>query len=1383
MAQYGAFNPAMQAYQGVYGMPPGFNTGPAPYSPAAALSNIGGQPSPLLALLATSYLSQATGSNNFLPHMMPGQAMADQFMMRQYQAGALQNTFNTNKMGNQHVAHMMLGMRSVFSNTAATELNKEGANNLAGVLTNPFMKQALGGMIGPENLEGLMYGRAGDPTAIAGVANKLGYYRRDPAGGAKRMSASSLEDFSRGLYAQLYMPEGNVNNLVTDARDELSRGPAGSRTKALREAANMPDTMKVLSDSTVASRLAGLDEVKLDSLYKQYKHGGTATTAAQKATELKEFDRAVTASGVLDQDETTVGVLGRRARDRNLDSAMGFSAGQSSQIAENLFQRGMLPQSIGALSPADRVKLLGSHSFDNETMNRMAEEFGHRDLMKSEARNADGKRYSDLTEEQQREELRKRVTASGGYRDKMDSTFSRIKDYNKNGAGSGFQSAEEVERLAGADLMSNNVDASRVSKVVKEKMGAVDAIREIFGDNGNPNAPVPALLAALDHLSQGAMSQMSSGKVEHIIRQMRGTAKEMGIGFEQLAGFSAQMGAAGANLGLHRPTTLQATNASLVALNTMRQAGVFANPQFGAMSQEEAMQSTGMAVLRGQRSANAMSIGALARIYELNPEKYAGTELEAAVKAAQDPSTKGEYTVKDAAGNVVKTGNVFTTAGREGANYARRLARDQGISDTAFSNLMTDSLTGEYVPDAAGFMTQRQDVLTQITNRTLTGRLRSEAAASDKNNTLSQNTVEGNKQRYAISEKLAELMLDSANFSTEKERVDHLRKNAHGQFKAALMANGVTDEAEADRQAKFAYESYFGKGDEASQGVRAQSLLSAVNNMTEYSLGANMVVLGQQYGIKAQDEFGTNLVAAGNRARLEKSIGAGLQSTVAQRFSDYMAEIGRTSENFNVEELSKVLGGVIPVDELRRRFSPEMQAGAAATHRMRKGLIVSGDDVKNADDAKLREYGKIGDDVAILDEAEIKERRKAKLVGMKDDEVKDLHRRYIKDSSASTKDQQIAELMRHTESNYVYGLNDKDVAGDKAISRRDAQHMATRLRAGTLIDDTPKGRERLQRIGLMERAVLESKTKDDASKGMTEFIRHVTDGKDLTPEQLTDLTNAGMDATTDKEKTAFNARLRAITGRDLTADETAAQNAIRMAGIKKPGEAGHTATGDQVRNSLTEFLQKAAKDSHAAVSDTTMAELTEKGARARTDTEKKQFEADFEKTMGRKMGEDEKKKVAEYQQTAKEDEEKAKRDGGLGGMTGAVSDGIETGLMKVAEKFVGAIAKAIEDGIRTLGDTFGDRPAAGRATEAADTTKGATAAGAAASADIKPAEQPKQGTTAATAPVGVVGEQELSIVGTLDVPGFGKALLSARAPSIITPPNGGAAINFSQGQV
>jgi hypothetical protein len=1413
MAQLGAgVDPLLQMYQGVYGAPPGFGTPPAPYSPMANMGfGAGPQSSMLMAMLATPYLSGVAGANNFLPGMMPGQAVSDQFMMRQYQSGMLQNTFNTNKMGTQHVAHALLGMRSAASDSAATTANKEGADSLAGVLTNPFLKPMLGAMIGPEALEHMLYGAAGDPMATAAVANKIGYYRQDPAGGAKRMGAESLEDFSRGLHAQLYEPAGNVDSMAQSARVELASGTEGRGMKQLREASRMPDTMRVLDDAQVEQRLTDLDDVKLDSLYKKYKQGGTAETKTQKAAELKEFDRAVTAAGVLERDETTIGAMSRRARDRNLEDAMGFSAGQSSRITEDLFQRGMLPQSIGALSAADRVKLIGSRKFDDETMTRMAEEFGHRDMMKSDTQYAGGKTYAQLTEEQQREELNKKLDGPSGYREKMESTFSQIQDYNKNGAASGFKSAEEVEQLAGANLMSNNVDASRVSKVVKEKMGAVDAIREIFGDNGNPNAPVPALLAALDHLSQGSMSQMAPGKVENIIRQMRGTAKEMGVGFEQLAGFSAQMGAGGANLGLQRPTTLQATAAALTAVNTMRQAGAFANPQFGAMNQEEAMQATGSAMLRGQKSENAMSVGALARIYALDPKKYEGTELEAVVKAAQDPTSKGEYEVKDATGKVIKSGNVFTALGRHGSRYAMSVAQNAGITESQFHNLRMDSLTGEYVPDAVGFMTQRADVITQMANRTLKGSLLSEATRKDASNQLSQNTVAGEKQRYAISEKLAGLVLDSANFETEQERVDHLRKNAKEQFKVALMASGVTDPREADRQSQFAYESYFGTGDAAEQGVRAQSLMSSLNNMAENQFGRNMVQLGQSYGEKNYGRFGDNLAEAKNRVELDKKMGLGLKSTLAGRISDYMAEIGRTGEKFNVDELAKKAGNMIPVEELQRRFSPDMQAGTAAIHRERENLLITEKDIKNASEAQLRNFGKIAADVTIVSDADIEARRKTTLAGKTDAAVKELHAKHIKDSTANTRAQQEAELQRYAQDHDVTGLTDDDLAGEKEISKRDAVRAAEKMK-GVLKDDTEAGNLRYKRLGLVESAVLESRTAEDAKKGMTEFVRLLTEGKDLSPEKLTELTEKGMAAKTDTEKEAFEQEIKkASGGRAITDDEKKILGGLRTAAETQPGSAGFRAENSVARTSMSGLMQKAAKDK--GVASEKLNDLTIQGLKAKTDEEKEAFSKSFKETMGREMTEEEREQVAGFQDTVKKETAAAEKAGaaasgggitdavasgikaGMGGIgdavaggleagkdviTKAVSDGIEAGFGSAIEKFVGAITQGLESTFKLLNDTVTEKPTQAGGEKTGDPTAPAAADAAvqAAGTQVQVAQttkpSPPQG-----APSGGQSEQEVNIVGTLDVPGFGKALLSAKGPMLVTPPNGGAAINFT----
>lgn len=89
----------------------------------------------------------------------------------------------------------------------------------------------------------------------------------------------------------------------------------------------------------------------------------------------------------------------------DVDAMHGFMAGQTGQVMENLFQRGQLPQSLGELTPAERVKAISSAQRDDATMTRLAEQFGHKELLKDE-------KYAGATIEERKKMLEARTPSS-----------------------------------------------------------------------------------------------------------------------------------------------------------------------------------------------------------------------------------------------------------------------------------------------------------------------------------------------------------------------------------------------------------------------------------------------------------------------------------------------------------------------------------------------------------------------------------------------------------------------------------------------------------------------------------------------------------------------------------------------------------------------------------------------------------------------------------------------------------------------------------------------------------------------------------------------------------------------------------------------------------
>ena len=99
----------------------------------------------------------------------------------------------------------------------------------------------------------------------------------------------------------------------------------------------------------------------------------------------------------------------------------------------------------------------------------------------------------------------------------------------------GGLSGEDLDKLsldpAVADKM-RSIDAERVKRSVKSYVGAVSAMRDIFGDLGKPNAPMSELMQGLDQLTMGGLGQMDPGKMAQMVRRTYNLSKQTGVGLD-----------------------------------------------------------------------------------------------------------------------------------------------------------------------------------------------------------------------------------------------------------------------------------------------------------------------------------------------------------------------------------------------------------------------------------------------------------------------------------------------------------------------------------------------------------------------------------------------------------------------------------------------------------------------------------------------------------------------------------------------------------------------------------------------------------------------------------------------------------------------------------
>lgn len=997
---------------------------PGMYNPGQFAFGNNAEMSQLISMMAMPILGQMAGPGNFMPHMMPGQALFDQFTMRNYQQQTQAATYQIAGAQNDELATRLLGGRSIFTPAGATDLNRSQASNIAGMLNNPMVKSIMGMALGPDNVEALLHGSKGDIQNLGSSVNKFGYFRRDPSGGG-RMDAQSLEDLTTGMFSHLYEPQGNLDKLSEEARagDERSM-------KRLREASRTLDDHVVVSDSDVQKRLRNKGDTEVGRLYEKYVQGGTATDAATQAKELMKFDRAIKESGVLSGTETTVGRMRDRAERMPVDEMHGFMAGQVGQLAENLAQRGVLPPSIGGLSAKERVGAVAETKLDDATLDRLAQTLARRDLENGDSETAIKYREAVAAGD---EAAKKRILGEAA-ESQAAGLRSKKEEAEKFARGESTKSAEEILQGAGGEALAGNVDASRASSKIKGYTDALSAVRDIFGDNGNPNAPMPALMAMLDHLTQGGMGNMDPKRAASTLRSMQTLARETGTGMQQLAQMSAVAGNLGQQLGIAPSITMQNVAASMGITKSAMDSGAFSSGTFGTKNKEEFQNKTVQMLQEGDASGNAKSMAALARIYAMDPDKYKGTELEAAMAAYNDPNSDGTYTFKDPKTGETVTRNIYEDVGKGRQFAAQDLLTDSGGDLNDFHASLHDPLTQQFARAGAGYMTQKHERIQEISAAVTDGAVRARMAGTE--------TLAGmdDSEVMAASEVITGMMLDSAAMGP-KDQAAFMKNNMEEKLTAHFKSQGK-DEATAKKMAQEMTQKMTGDASALNR------LVANAGTVAHHNYGENLAEMSQRYG-NNRDVYG--MLETGNaaaRAEAEKRM-IGYETTIGQRASDYLLDIGKKGEKFNLDQFMKAMAPVIGDDEVLRQYAGEMGAGMATAASERDKYQVTKKHVESlaekarggdaAATAELRRLGNVSDDTQIITTQQIDAAREAKIDKLSGE---DLDKAFMdatgRKSAAGVTDDQKKDALRKSES---YKGTFAQQYKDEVRSRKDGKYL------------------------------------------------------------------------------------------------------------------------------------------------------------------------------------------------------------------------------------------------------------------------------------------------------------------------------------------------------
>jgi len=155
-------------------------------------------------------------------------------------------------------------------------------------------------------------------------------------------------------------------------------------------------------------------------------------------------------------------------------------------------------------------------------------------------------------------------------------------------AGSGMK-MEDIQALDEAQFGEKlrNFDAKRVAGRLKEMAGAVSAMRELFGSQGQANAPMSQIINALEAITQNRLASMSATQVEALVRKTKAVAENTGMGIDGLLHLTAQSAAMGDGLGMDRQLAMRIGLSSASYGAGYRNAFGSSFTAFGAASPDE----------------------------------------------------------------------------------------------------------------------------------------------------------------------------------------------------------------------------------------------------------------------------------------------------------------------------------------------------------------------------------------------------------------------------------------------------------------------------------------------------------------------------------------------------------------------------------------------------------------------------------------------------------------------------------------------------------------------------------------------------------------------------------------------------------------------------
>lgn len=371
---------------------------------------------------------------------------------------------------------------------------------------------------------------------------------------------------------------------------------------------------------------------------------------------------------------------------------------------------------------------------------------------------------------------------------------------------------EKLMRTKDLQKVIRQKDSSQIKATLEGYEDMVSAMKDIFGANGDANAPAGKVWAGLEALTGGVQGIKNKGKVADDIRSIGELSQKSGTNIDQLGMLNQKIGQQIAMNNLPAAMQAQLVKSQLSDSVTYNELGMGAAAQMHSLTKSQFLDFKTEMAVRGAKSSFSRNLGAVLDGTDDISDEDASEELKAIREAVKDGKT--EYSFKDDKGKEVTTQMLELgsrskaaeilqrTGGLSSSQASIQLDNDIGINKA----IVNHELATKLIP-AIQNIEQTKTVEQQQVNRTGTdvARLLGTTVDADK-----AGAVEAVKQINAIrldTKKAAtpEIQSDPARLRAEqmealKARIEEAATPEMRRLKASREALSPTDLAASDKE-------------------------------------------------------------------------------------------------------------------------------------------------------------------------------------------------------------------------------------------------------------------------------------------------------------------------------------------------------------------------------------------------------------------------------------------------------------------------------------------------------------------------------------------------------------------------------------------------------